>query len=102
MAENRERVNLRIYKTEISSASIHKQLINRKRQFGESVRCYIYSMQEIINTHGNIYIGNIDTDSLIEYIIRRDEYPMKTRIKRLCTVRIQMLQQNAFLKNLTN
>ncbi|KOC58816.1 hypothetical protein WH47_02476 [Habropoda laboriosa] len=58
-----KRCLMREFKTKINSATIHRQLINRKRQPSESARRDMYAMQEIASQ------GSIDTVSLIEYII---------------------------------
>ncbi|KOC59091.1 hypothetical protein WH47_10917 [Habropoda laboriosa] len=87
---------MREFKTKISRVTIHRQLINQKRQPGESARRYMsqhymYAMQEITSQ------GSINTDSLIEYIISGvpDE---ETNKEILCGANMLSQLKNAFEK----
>lgn len=54
---------IREFAVEVNSATIHAQLVKRKRQSNETPRQYVYAMQTIANQ------GNIEEDALIKYII---------------------------------
>lgn len=58
---------IREFIIEVNSATIHAQLVKRKRQANETARQYVYAMQTIANQ------GYIEEDALIQYI--RDGNP---------------------------